>query len=79
MTTDHRTYLARKLGQIIVTSLGGPCGDPDEHHVSAATKCYEIIDELLLGPEMFLTQNDYLEIRKDFEKDANLNDPEREH
>ena len=39
-------FVVKALESIIMTSLGGPGGDPDYHHKTAAAHAYAALDKL---------------------------------
>lgn len=69
MTNKEQKTIAQAMDDILTTVLGGPRGDPDDCHLSAAASCYELIDQLDLHAAMRDVSADYDRCRSEFYKD----------
>lgn len=66
MTNDEQQTVAQAMDDILTTVLGGPSGDPDDCHLSAAASCYELIDQLDLHAAMRDVDPEYDSSRSEF-------------
>lgn len=66
MTNKEQKTIAQTMDDILTTVLGGPSGDPDDCHLSAAESCYDLIDQLDLHAAMRDVTSDYDSNRSQF-------------
>jgi hypothetical protein len=66
MTDDEKVLIAKTICRVINNVLGGPSGDPDDCHLSAAASCYELIDQLDLHAAMRDVDQEYDSSRSEF-------------
>lgn len=76
MTNEEQKIIAQAMDDILTTVLGGPRGDPDDCHLSAAESCYDLIDQLDLHSAMRDVRLDYDQCRSDFYGDDSEVDEE---